>query len=191
MATKTGQLAITLLKHFESLHDGDQKKIGLQPKPDPIGIYTEGYGRAMINPFTKKFLTVKDTTQAQAEALQTIHTEAEAVAALAMDIKPREYAVAKMLGDKYMQKLTEDQVGCFVSFVYNGGTHYNNGKTPFAIWKNAQLWLDGKMSDKDFQAYWDSSVIKAGGKVLSGLVRRRRCEAYLCIYGKNAPNFFQ
>ena len=45
-----------LIKHFESLHDGDLSKIGLQPKQDPLGIYTEGWGRAMIDPTTKKFI---------------------------------------------------------------------------------------------------------------------------------------
>ena len=44
---KTNQEGINLIKHFESLHDGDLKQIGLQPKMDPIGIWTEGYGRAM------------------------------------------------------------------------------------------------------------------------------------------------
>jgi lysozyme len=32
---------------FEGLHDGDLKKIGLQPKKDPIGIWTEGGTSAM------------------------------------------------------------------------------------------------------------------------------------------------
>lgn len=36
-----------IVKHYESLHDGDLKQIGLQPKLCPAGIWTQGYGRAM------------------------------------------------------------------------------------------------------------------------------------------------
>ena len=38
---KTSQIGIDLIKHFEGLHDGDLKKIGLQPKKCPAGIWTE------------------------------------------------------------------------------------------------------------------------------------------------------
>ena len=37
---KTSQIGISLIKHFEGLHDGDLKKIGLQPKKCPAGIWT-------------------------------------------------------------------------------------------------------------------------------------------------------
>jgi len=38
---------VELIKYFEGLHDGDLKRIGLQPKMCPSGVWTEGYGRAM------------------------------------------------------------------------------------------------------------------------------------------------
>ena len=44
---KTGDLGISLIKFYESLHDGDLKKIGLQPKMCPAGIWTVGYGHAL------------------------------------------------------------------------------------------------------------------------------------------------
>jgi lysozyme len=44
---KTSNVGIQLIQEFESLHDGDLTMIGLQPKMDPIGIWTEGYGHAM------------------------------------------------------------------------------------------------------------------------------------------------
>jgi lysozyme len=43
------QATINLIKHFESLHDGDLSKIGLQPKQDCAGIWTVGYGHALRN----------------------------------------------------------------------------------------------------------------------------------------------
>ena len=33
---------VKLVSHYEGLHDGDLSKVGLQPKMDPIGIWTEG-----------------------------------------------------------------------------------------------------------------------------------------------------
>ena len=56
-----------IVKHYESLHDGDLKKIGLQPKLCPAGIWTQGYGRAMRKK-NGSFMTSKNTTKAQAEA---------------------------------------------------------------------------------------------------------------------------
>ena len=42
-----GKLGIELIKYFESLHDGDLKKIDLQPKLCPANIVTIGYGHAL------------------------------------------------------------------------------------------------------------------------------------------------
>ena len=43
----TSDLGIELIKHYESLHDGDLRKIDLQPKQCPAGIWTVGYGHAL------------------------------------------------------------------------------------------------------------------------------------------------
>ena len=40
---------IKLISKYEGLHDGDLKEIGLQPKMDPVGIWTEGWGHAIID----------------------------------------------------------------------------------------------------------------------------------------------
>jgi len=50
---------LSILKFSESLHDGDLSLIGLQPKLDPAEIWTEGWGHAMIDPRTGKFLKGK------------------------------------------------------------------------------------------------------------------------------------
>ena len=46
---KTSQKGIDLIKHFESLHDGDLTQIGPQQKMDVKGIWTAGWGHAIIN----------------------------------------------------------------------------------------------------------------------------------------------
>ena len=48
--------AIQIIKHYEQLHDGDLKAIGLQPKLCPADVWTVGYGRAIIDPSTGKQL---------------------------------------------------------------------------------------------------------------------------------------
>ena len=41
------ELILWIVTYYESLHDGDLKMIGLQPKMCPVGIWTEGYGSAI------------------------------------------------------------------------------------------------------------------------------------------------
>ena len=46
-----------LVKYCESLHDGNLSIMGLQPKPCPSGVYTTGWGHAIVDPKTGKFVT--------------------------------------------------------------------------------------------------------------------------------------
>ena len=50
---------LALIKHFETLHDGDLSTIGLQPKMCPAGVWTVGYGRALLGA-DGKFLKGKE-----------------------------------------------------------------------------------------------------------------------------------
>jgi lysozyme len=164
---------LDLIKHFESLHDGDLKKIGLQPKMDSVSIWTEGYGRAMIDPRTKQFLKgIKN--KAYAESLQTIRTEIEADIALNEDLSKYATYAANALGEVW-SLLNENQRGALTSFVYNCGV----GKPPYKIFANIRKYNTGAMTKAQLIAYWETSVIKGGGVVLKGLVRRRKAEAKL------------
>lgn len=176
--------ALALIKHFESLHDGDLTMVGLQPKMDPIGVWTSGYGRAMIDPSTGVFLRGA-ANKARAYQLSTISTEAEAETALAEDLGKYERMARLKVGTTYWTQLNAEQKGALTSFVYNCGT----GSPEYKIFKNVRRYLDQEWNVTDLRRYWDSSVIKAGGKVLPGLVRRRRAEAELFLTGR--LNFFQ
>lgn len=167
---------LDLIKSFESLHDGDLKQVGLQPKLDPIGIWTEGYGRAMIDPRTKQFLK-GSKNEAYANSIRTIKTEAEATVALSEDLVKYGNIAKNTLIEVYWNKLNENQQGALVSFVYNCGT----GKPPYKIFENIRKYLSNLMPENKLVEYWESSVIKGGGKVLNGLVRRRKAEAQLFI----------
>ncbi len=165
---------INLVKSFEGLHDGNLSQIGLQPKMDPIGIWTEGYGLAMINPHTGKHLAGINN-KANALKWQTIRTEQEAVIALGLDLVRYSKYAAKALGIDIWAKLTPNQKGALTSFVYNCGI----GSPPYKIFNNINMFTKGKLSKAELLKYWQKSVIRGGGKVLPGLVRRRAAEASL------------
>lgn len=46
------------IKAYESLHDGDLSTIELEPKADPVGIWTEGWGKAML--YKGKYMTTSN-----------------------------------------------------------------------------------------------------------------------------------
>ena len=178
---KVNYKGIALIKHFESLHDGDLKVIGCQPKMDPVGIWTVGYGRALWNPVKKDWYRGEKDKAAVYKMYASL-TEPEASEMLRQDLKVYEQTVLNLVKRR---DLTEDQFSALVSFCYNCGTHYTNAlkiKVPFAIWKKADEW-DGK-DVTGMRTYWEGSVIKAGGKVLPGLVRRRKAEAHLFLTGQ-------
>lgn len=172
---------LALVKHFESLHDGDLKKIGLQPKLCPAGVWTEGWGRAMIDPRNGRHLKGV-ANKDRAYQLTTIKDEKEAEVALWEDMwKLGAQRVIKQIGQKNWNRLSHIQQGAIASFTYNCGT----GNPPYKMWENVVLWLDKKMTDKQFQDYWDASIIRAlnpktgNREILAGLVRRRKSESRL------------
>lgn len=165
---------ISLIKFYESLHDGDLTTIGLQPKMDPLGIWTEGYGRAMINPATKEFLKGAPNKDL-ALKLASIHTEEEACTALDADLKRYATIAANKVGAINWGKLNANQQGALTSFVYNCGT----GVPQYKIFLNIVNYLKGTMSQQALIDYWKESVVRGGGVRLPGLVKRRAKEAQL------------
>ena len=159
---RTGINGIKLIKSFESLHDGDLTMIGLQPKMDPIGIWTEGYGRAMRDNHGN-FIRGKEN-KALAYSRITIDNESEAHQALIQDLSSREHTVMQNI----KIPLTQNQFDALVSYVYNTGgsnTLYN---------------LINKKADPAIIRRWfETKYITADGKKLPGLIRRRKAEADL------------
>lgn len=125
----------------------------LKAYKDSVGVWTIGYGH---------------TTAAGAPAVHAgmTLTEAQAVDLLASDLKKYEAMVKRNV----TVDLNENQYGALVSFTYNLGEGNLKSST-----------LLKKVNEKDFKgatlefAKWN----KAGGKVLSGLTRRRAAEAAL------------
>jgi lysozyme len=157
---------IDLIKSFESLHDGDLTQIGLQPKMCPAKIWTVGYGRALVNPATRKFLK-GDADKAEAYKMYPNITAEEAERMLARDLESFVRAITPMI----TSKLNDNQFSALVSFSYNLGAA-SLGKSTLLKKLNANP------SDPTIKAEfvkWN----KAGGVVLNGLTRRREAEAKL------------
>ena len=167
-----------LTKHFESLQDGDMTIIGLQPKMCPAGIWTEGYGNAIIDPVTGKFLTGGEN-KGRASLLSDIYDEAGASAQLENNLirySAKALRVVNMLGMKF----DDDKYSSLVSFTYNLGA--GALKNMLTSYKN------GMDINKVFLLYRFAKV--EGVKTeLPGLVRRRKAEAWLFTTGKVKFNF--
>ena len=165
---KTNNKGIELIKKFESLHDGDLTKIGLQPKQCPVGIWTVGYGRALVNPVTKKFLKGEQDKELAYKMFPNI-TEDMARLLLQEDLVVFEMEVAKLV----KSSINENQFSALVSFAYNvGATNLKNS----TLLKKVNANPNDKSISLEFLK-WN----KAGGKVLNGLVRRREAEASLYL----------
>ena len=170
---KTSNLGILLIKHYESLNDGDLKRIGLQPKADAIGILTVGWGRALKD-IDGSWLKGVDGYKRMLEIypdLETI-TEDEADEMLAEDL---EYFEDKINSLKL--KLTQYQFDAIVSFCFNCGFGNFLSSTLLKRIKGEK----GSISESFLM--WT----KAGGKELKGLKLRRESESIL--YSEGILNF--
>lgn len=167
---KVGKQGIELIKHFEGLHDGDLRKIGLQPKECPAGIWTIGYGRALKDEKGewlkgpegfKKLLKLYPH-------FETI-TEEKAVQFLEEDLNEYGERVKSL-----NLPLSQHEFDALVSFSYNVGFGALQRST---LLKRIQS-REGNIEEAFMM--W----VKGGGKTLPGLVRRRKAEATLFLTGK-------
>lgn len=160
----TSQKGINLIKKFESLHDGDLKKIGLQPKMCPAGIWTEGYGRAMRDIKGNFIRGAKNKELAYSR--QSITTESQAERALIEDLKVYENIVMR----KTDAILTQNKFDALVSHTYNTG-----GSATLFDYVDS----DQPNSDSLIRYWFENRYIKADGKIMNGLINRRKAEANL------------
>lgn len=167
---RTSQNGIDLIKHFESLHDGDLTKIGLQPKMCPAGIWTAGYGHALTD-INGSFLNGVDGYQRLLEIypdLETI-TEDEAEDLLKEDLEKFETKINSL-----KLSLLQNEFDALVSFTFNCG---------FSNLLSSTLLKRVKSRSGDIKEaflMWN----KSNGKVLNGLIKRREAEAELFINNK-------
>ncbi len=150
-----------LIKKYEGLHDGNRKTAILEPQPDPVGLYTLGWGAR----YDKNGKPVtKDTPAITLE---------EADQLLIRDLKRVEDAILKYI----TVPLSQNEFNAIASFTYNCGTG--------ALQKST---LCSKINTKQpiLEKYFtDYSKATQGGKkvVLPGLLKRRQEEYKLFING--------
>jgi lysozyme len=156
---KTTKIGIDLIKFFESIHDGDLKKIGLQPKMCPAGIWTEGYGHAIRN---EKGVFLKGVeNKEKAYKYSIVKDELQAEKLLEKDLKAYENIVIK----KIKIVLKQNQFDALVSHTYNTG---GSDKLFNLINKKAPI--------EDIKKWFENKYITVAGKQLKGLLKRRKAE---------------
>jgi lysozyme len=161
-----------IAKHFESLHDGDLSLVGLQPKMCPAGIWTEGYGNAIIDPQTGKFLRGQENKY-RAYLLSDIYDEPSAATQLEKNLVKYSAQTAKVC-DSLNMKFSDEKFSALVSFAYNLGTG--------ALRNMLTSYKNGIPIEKAFLMYRFATV--DGVKTeLPGLIRRRKSEAWLFTTG--------
>lgn len=164
---KLNEKIIDLIKHFESLHDGDLSVIGLQPKMCPAGYWTEGYGNVIR--YNGKMLKSIENKEL-AYLLSTVKTEEQATAQLIENIDKYGNQVKKSC---YKQnfKPNDNEFSALASLSYNCGI----GSLDYII----PRLMRGENVDSVF-GMWN----KSDGKVLKGLIIRRAAEAYFYKTGE-------
>lgn len=156
---KTSDIGLSLIKHFEGLHDGDLKTIGLQPKKCPAGIWTMGYGTAMRDKngnFLKGNVMPKSTL-----------TEKEAEELLAKTLEVFENIVMR----KIKILIKQNQFDALVSHTYNTG----GSDTLFKL-------VNQKAPSDQIKKWFETKYITGGGKKLNGLIARRKAESKLFFH---------
>lgn len=179
---------IDMIKAWEGVHDGNKQTTLLEPEPDPIGIYTLGWGHALTDA-NGKFIRTKAAADAWMQKMfgALAITRDQAKALLAQDVNEFLEDVEPLLVGKPTEQYERDAL---VSFAYNVGVRALSGSTLLQrhadnVPVSAQINIAeakaasqrGSASGPTERAFGAWS--KAGGKWLLGLFRRRMAEAML------------
>lgn len=159
---------IDLIKHYESLHDGNLSLIGLQPKMCPAGIWTEGYGHAMY--YSGRYLNGEEDAE-KAINLSTVKTEEDAIRVLKYDLQK----YSKLI-ESLNLKVNQNQFDALVSFIYNVGSGAFSEST---LLRRIVMRTSNELITDAF-LMWN----KCKGKELKGLTYRRKTEALLYTTGE-------
>src|SRR5918997_1245886 len=152
------QAGLDLIKSFEGILDGDPSTANLDPYLDPVGIWTIGWGHAIV--VGKDFLRGKQNRAKAFSLYPGGLTMQEAETLLRADVMDKCRDVDSLV----KVSLNDNQYAAIVSFTFNLG-----------VGNLKQSTLLKKLNAGDFAgaagefAKWN----KAGGKVLAGLTRRR------------------
>lgn len=163
---QASEVCDTLIKHYESLHDGNLSKIGLQPKLCPAGVWTVGWGHALFykgepvrnySMIAKYFPEYENLTPEQADEI------------FVLDRAKEEEKVNKNI----RLGLKQHEFDALVSYFFNIGI------------SNTMCELVNEGSDGGVITKWFTEhYTTANGRFLQGLLNRRRTEAHLFTTGE-------
>jgi len=160
---------LTLVKRFEGIEDGDPSTVNLDPYLDPVGIWTIGWGHALRDPLTGRYLRGR-ASEARARALYPVGlTMEQAEILLRADLIDAARDVIGLI----TAPLTDNQFAALTSFEFNTGglaTSTLRKKLNAGDYMGAAAqfgrWVKGHLPD--------GRVVQ-----LAGLVTRRRLEREL------------
>ena len=144
-------------KAYESLHDGDLSSIGLQPKLCPAGVWTRGYGEAIV--VNGKFLTAKDHPVLD-DYIRSFSLTDETEADLGMRRIMVRYE--NWLKNRITVPLLQREFDALVDHTYNTGG--SNGLVKL---------INERATDTHIYNWFTQKYITANGRILKGLVYRR------------------
>lgn len=158
--------AIDLIKSFEGIPDGDPSTVNIDPYLDPVSIWTIGWGHAIR--YGGRFLK-GEADRAQMHALYPEGiTRAQAEALLHADLIDTGRDVLTLLA----VEVNDNEFGALVSFAFNLGI--GNLRSSTLLKKlNAS---DRAGASNEFLRW-----VRADGKILPGLVKRRAAERALFL----------
>jgi len=163
---KTPESAVNLVKSFEGIPDGDPTTVNIDPYLDPVGIWTIGWGHAIV--YKGRFLR-GEVDRVQAKLL---YPNGLTMAQCDQLIRADMMDAARDVEHLVKVPLTENQFAALVDFTFNLGAG-NLEKSTLLRLLNAG---DYAGAAAEF-GKWN----KAGGKILAGLVNRRERERQLFL----------
>lgn len=169
-----GDKGIELIKYFESLHDGDLAVIGLQPKLCPAGIWTEGWGHAIIDPETNKLLKGVENKDKAYKLSKFKNPYVDDIIEAEQLLKEDLKKYANIVDRKIKVKLNQSQYDALVSHTFNTG----GSSTLFDLINTVPL------NSERIKIWFTTKYVTAGGKLLNGLVKRRNVEYKLFSTGE-------
>ena len=165
-----GKPGLTIVKKWEGIPDGDPSTVNLDAYLDPVGIWTIGWGHAIVDPVTGKFLRGAENKR-RARALYPdglTFTQAEDL--LRADLLESAMNVAALV----KVPLTDNQFDALVSFEFNSGGLSLSTSTMRRL-LNAKDYTGAA----DQFPRWNKGRVKGKLVVLPGLVSRRAEERAL------------
>ncbi len=160
------QATVDLVKQFEGIPDGNPATSNIDPYLDPVNIWTIGWGHAIT--YQGRFMKGQaDQTQVKAMYPDGI-TMQQATTLLQADLMNSGSEVLSVV----TVPLNDNEYGALTSFAFNLGIGNLRSSTLLK-----KLNANDRAGAADQFGRWTM----AGGKVLTGLVRRRAAERALFV----------